>query len=88
MNETRLMPDFVFDVWSGIVVPKDVPDVIVERLNSALNEALRQESVRRELAATGGLPASPMSAVDAQKFYGAEIARYRAIGKAINLHPE
>ncbi|WP_298210328.1 tripartite tricarboxylate transporter substrate binding protein [Acidovorax sp.] len=88
MNETKLVQDFVFDVWAGVVVPKNTPDATVERLSSALNEALRQDNVRKELAASGAIPSSPMSAADAQKFYSAEITRYRAIGKAINLQPE
>lgn len=88
MNETKLVQDFVFDVWASLVVPKNTPDATVERLNGALNDALRQESLRKELAASGAMAAAPMSVADAQKFYTAEIARYRAIGKAINLQPE
>lgn len=88
MNESGLVKDFVFDVWAGVVLPKATPDTVVQRLNGALNAALQEPSVRKELEASGGIPASPMSAAEAEKFYASEIARYRAIGKSINLQPE
>ncbi len=88
MNETGLVKDFVFDVWAGVVVPKATPDAVVQRLSGALNEALQQPSVRKDLDAGGGIPASPSTPTDAEKLYTSEVARYRAIGKAINLQPE
>lgn len=46
MNETRLVQDFVFDVWSGIVVPQEMPDAMAARSNNArcLCAAGRQQS--------------------------------------------
>jgi len=88
MNETGLVKDFVFDVWAGVVVPKATPDAVIQRFNTALADALRQPSVRKEIEGTGGIPSAPQSAAEAEKFYVSEIARYRAIGKAINLQPE
>lgn len=88
MNETGLVKDFVFDAWAGVMAPKSMPDTVAQRLNTALAEALRQPSVRQELEGAGATPANPMTLAEADKLYSAEIARYQAIGKAINLQPE
>ncbi|MCA0239217.1 MAG: tripartite tricarboxylate transporter substrate binding protein [Proteobacteria bacterium] len=88
MNETGLVKDFVFDIWAGVVVPKATPEAQVQRLNVALAEALRQPNVRRDIEAAGAMPSNPMTQAEADRYYTAEIARYRAIGKAINLQPE
>lgn len=88
MNETKLVKDFVFDAWAALMVPRATPDAVVGRLSAALNEALRQPAARTAIEGAGVIPAQPMTAADAEKFYTAETARYRAIGKAINLQPE
>jgi len=88
MNETGLVKDFVFDAWSGLLVPKATPDAVVQRLNGALADALRQPAVRRDLEAAAAVPANPMTVAEADQYYASEIARYRAIAKAINLQPE
>ncbi len=88
MNETGLVKDFVFDAWVGVQVLKGTPEPVAQRLNAALSEAMNQPSVRRELEAAGVIPAQPMTLAEADRFYAVEIARYRAIGNAINLRPE
>ena len=88
MNETKLVKDFVFDAWASLMVPKATPDAAVDKLSAALNEALKQPAVRQSIEATGVIAAQPMTPAEAGKFYASEAARYRAIGKSINLQPE
>ncbi|RST48106.1 Bug family tripartite tricarboxylate transporter substrate binding protein [Variovorax sp. MHTC-1] len=88
MNETKLVSDFVFDLWGAVMVHKSTPDAVVVRLNTALNEVMQAPSTRRDLLASGLLPAGPMTPAEASQFYRNEIARYQAIGKTIDLQPE
>lgn len=88
MNETGLVQDFVFDLWAGLLVPQDMPQPFVSRLSKALFDTLHQAQFRADLEATGVTAASPQSLDDAAKVYAADIARYRAIGRAIELQPE
>lgn len=88
MNETKLVKDFVFDVWSAVVLPKGVSDAEAQRYSKALHEALRQPSMRKEIEIMGGTLAKPMSLGEADKFYASEVARYRTIAKSLNMQPE
>ncbi|GAA5236986.1 tripartite tricarboxylate transporter substrate binding protein [Verticiella sediminum] len=48
--------DFELYSWFGIVVPSDVPDAVVERLNEAVNEAMRTPAFARQLETLAALP--------------------------------
>lgn len=88
MNETQVVKDFVFDLWGSIMVPMGLPEPVVARLSNALSQVLVEPKVRSSLEAMGVQPADPMDQVQAARFYGSEIARYRNIGQSINLKPE
>ena len=61
---------------------------MAQRLNAALVEVVKQPQVRKDVDAVGGIPAQPMTLAEAERFYSSEVARYRAIAKAIDLKPE
>ena len=42
--------ELVLDQWIGVFVPSGTPEAIAERLNAAVNAALRDEGVRKALA--------------------------------------
>ena len=88
MNESNVVKDFQFDLWGALMVPASTPESVVSTLSSALQDALNLQQVRRDIEATGAVPAKPMTPSQATLFYSAEIARYQNIGKAINLRPE
>lgn len=48
--------DFELYSWFGIVVPADVPDVVVERLNKAVNQAMDAPAFREQLNQLGAFP--------------------------------
>src|SRR5262249_15388737 len=51
-------PDLQTSVWTALFFPKGTPKAIVERMNAALDAAMREESVARRLAELGAdLPA-------------------------------
>jgi tripartite-type tricarboxylate transporter receptor subunit TctC len=88
MAETGLVKDFDFDLWVGLFVAKETPVAAVRRLSGSLGQALAQSAVRAELAASGITPASAMTLDEATRLLVKDTARYRAIGKAIQLQPE
>ena len=88
IEETKLLKDFQFNAWVGLLVPKATPDAVVTKLNAILGETLREPKVRADIEATGGMAADPMPLDAAARFYSDEIARYRAIAKQIGLQPE
>jgi tripartite-type tricarboxylate transporter receptor subunit TctC len=51
------LPGYDVELWFGMWGPKGIPSALVERLNSAVNKALREPDVEQQLSA-GGLRAS------------------------------
>lgn len=88
LDESKLVKDFNFDLWGALMVAKSVPEPVTARLSAALNQALKQPQLRKNLEATGVQPAEPLDLAQAAGFYASEIARYQRIGKAIDLQPE
>jgi tripartite-type tricarboxylate transporter receptor subunit TctC len=50
------LPDVGVTVWHGLYVPAETPDGVVQALNSALLEALKDQNVIDELAKLGAAP--------------------------------
>lgn len=76
---------FVFDVWAGVLVPKNTPDAAVQKLNEAISASTSNVEVRRAFEATGSMAGKQMSVQELQKFYASDIARYRGIVKDANI---
>ena len=53
-------PEAAYVPWYGIYVPSTTPDAIVEKINSAINKALQNPDVQRQLSAAN-IPGKPMS---------------------------
>lgn len=83
-----LLPDFNFDIWIGVQVPKNTPEAVVNRINQAMNETLKSPEVRKAQEATGSQIPKPMSVAELDKLYVSEVDRYKAIFKSINLSPQ
>lgn len=88
MSRHKLLADFNFDLWVGIQVPKATPDAAVARINAAMNEVIKNAEVKKGMEGTGSVMAKPMTPAELDKFYVAEVARYRAVAKSINLQQQ
>ena len=88
VSETPGIGEFSFDIWAALAVPKTVTDKNVEKLQTALAEALRQPDVRKDLESTGPRVSAPANNAQLAQHYTQEIARYQAIAQAIGLKPE
>jgi tripartite-type tricarboxylate transporter receptor subunit TctC len=88
MSKHRLLPDFNFDLWIGVQVPKATPEPVVARINQAMNEVIKNADVRKGLITTGNTVPGMVSQAELDKLYTSEVERYRALFKSINLQPQ
>ena len=88
VSEGQELKNFSYNIWSGFMVPKNTPEPVVERLHKATVAMLKNPEVRSQMLAQTTLPSTPMSLVEASKFFEHETARYRAIAKSIKLQPQ
>lgn len=79
---------FEFDSWAGIQVPRGMPEPVAQRLNKALYEAMQNPQARQAFENVGNEVVAPASLAELEQIYQAEIARYAAIAKSINLQPQ
>ena len=88
VSEGKELKNFSYMIWSGLMVPKNTPENVVERLHKAIGATLKDPGVRSQLAAQTQVASAPMSLAESTRFFEAETARYRAIAKSINLQPQ
>ena len=88
VSEGKELKNFSYKIWSGLMVPKNTPENVVQRLHKVIGTTLQDPSVRSQLAAQTQLTSPPMSLAESAKFFEAETLRYRAIAKSINLQPQ
>jgi len=81
------LPGFDVSTWFALLAPAATPDDIVRRLADEVERILKQPDVRASLAAQGADPEfeGPEGAAARQ---GADIAKWREVIKAANIHPE
>jgi tripartite-type tricarboxylate transporter receptor subunit TctC len=51
------VPGYLAPTWTGVIAPAGVPRPIVEKLNAAINKALKSESFKEKFAKIGDEPA-------------------------------
>lgn len=88
VSEGQELKNFHYKIWTGFMVPKNTPEPVVRRLHAAVDKALKDPSIVSQLQLQTQLPSAPMTLPEAAKVFDGEIARYRALAKAINLQPQ
>jgi len=72
------LPQYTVDGWFGLAAPAGVPQPILQKLNAALNDALKDPAVRAGYEKIGAVPVG-LSLDQAKAFHAHEIAKYRDI---------
>lgn len=72
------LPGFEARVWSGLFAPAGTPPQVVERLNAAMNQILREDEFVEFIRKSGGEPAGGSSEAFG-RFLGSEIARWAPV---------
>ena len=75
---------FTVGAWTALLAPKGTPDLIVAKLNAAVNKALQSEPMKSTLARLGAQPrgGTPKALGD---FMTSETAKWKPIVASLNL---
>jgi len=79
--------DFLSDTWNAITAPPKTPRAIVEKINAAINDAIKTPDVEAHLKSLNVLPAGG-SVADAGKFVADETRRWSAVIKKAGIQPQ
>jgi len=82
--EEQGYPNVFIGHWSGVFAPRGTPEDILEKMNGAINAALKSPELRARLIPQGIDPAGG-SRADFNKFLVGEKARLGPIAKAANM---
>jgi tripartite-type tricarboxylate transporter receptor subunit TctC len=78
------LPGFDTSVWFGFVAPTGTPRDIVEQLGSAINEALKNDEVMKQLH-NAGLDIKGGSPEQFGAYIASETTKWNAVAKAAGL---
>jgi tripartite-type tricarboxylate transporter receptor subunit TctC len=70
------MPGMEVGTWNVVMAPAGTPRPIVERLNAAVNEVLREPAIRAKLDSLGITPVADSTPASTAKHVESEIARW------------
>jgi tripartite-type tricarboxylate transporter receptor subunit TctC len=73
--------------WQGLIAPKGTPKAIIDQLNAAANEALKDPALR-ELILSQGNEIGGGSPAEFAALVKAESTKWSAVVKAANIKPE
>lgn len=82
--EEQGYPNVFIGHWSGVFAPRGTPEDILEKMNGAINAALKSPELRARLIPQGIDPVNG-SRADFSKFLAGEKARLGPIAKAANM---
>lgn len=75
------LPEFQIQGWNALFAPKNTPDAIIAKLNSALRAAVASEAFQKRMDELGALPASgdELTPEYVRKLVPAEIEKFRGL---------
>jgi len=81
------IPDFELMTWTGILMPRGVPQPVMAKLREAMLKAITDPAyVERQ--AQGGSEIAPCTPEEMRRIMVAEIALYREMMKVAGIEPE
>lgn len=51
-----VVPDFVAEVWFGLLAPAGTPDAVINKINAAMRQVMSSEELAKRLLPTGAVP--------------------------------
>jgi tripartite-type tricarboxylate transporter receptor subunit TctC len=82
------VPGFDVSTWFGLLVPRQTPAAVVDRLNAAVALAVRDPAFRAQFEAVGLIVPAPIDAATFAQFIDAETAKWAPLIKAKNISLE
>ena len=77
-------PEAAYVPWYGIYVTSGTPDALVEKINAAINKALENPDVQRQLSITD-IPGKAMSTADLAKLMKADFEKLTTVVKTAGM---
>lgn len=84
---SETLPGFDFASWNALVGPRGMSRDLVNRINAAMNDALRQKDVVAKYAEAGTIPLV-MTPDEVKAFIEAEVNKWIRLAKEANIQPE
>ncbi|MGQ0522183.1 MAG: Bug family tripartite tricarboxylate transporter substrate binding protein [Betaproteobacteria bacterium] len=81
------VPDYVFDVWYGMLFPASTPRALVTKANAEINRALKSPALAQRFGGVGVEPAGTTPEAFS-KMLQSEIAKWRKVVKEANIRIE
>jgi len=81
------IPGFEASVWQGVGVPRNTPPEIIEKLNTAINAALADPTMRAQLAKLSSTVLA-LSPAEFGALIADETEKWGHVIRAANLKPE
>ncbi|MBP0444080.1 tripartite tricarboxylate transporter substrate binding protein [Roseomonas sp. SSH11] len=81
------LPDFVITAWIGLFGPPGMPQEIVQRLNTALNQAVGDQTVRERITSQGDEPGGG-TAEELANLLRTDHARWGEVVRANNIRAD
>src|SRR5215475_8386668 len=78
-------PTFVMPGWGGLMAPAGTPKPVVDRINAAVQDAVKDPKVAEKLLAVGMEPPPAMPAAAFADFIKEDIARWTSMVDAVGL---
>ena len=78
------LPEYDVSLWYGVIGPKDLPAPIVEKINAAVNEMLKDPEVVKKINSDGYVPKGG-SAADFKAHISKEVTQWKAVAAEMNL---
>ena len=85
--ETKGLERYTLENWFGLFAPAATPPAIVQKLNTAVTEALKDPALIARLHELGGEP-TPMTSVQFKGFIQAESARFAKLVETAKITPD
>lgn len=79
-------PNLVMSTWFGVVVPKQTPTPIVERINAEISKALGTPDIIQKFRDLGIDPAKPDGPQGFERFLAGDLARWKKVAQEANIN--
>ena len=88
IGESAKVGKFEYSIWSALFAPPGTPDVVVARLNDALNVWSASEENLARIKANASRLVAPMDVSQAMIFFESERKKYLTVLGSLSLKPQ
>src|SRR5215475_1727899 len=82
--ESGVLPGYDVTTWYGVFAPRDTPSAIIAKLNTIINESLKEDAVQKRLT-TAGVVVRGSTAEAFGEHMASEYARWNAVREAAGI---